>query len=85
MKLKADLSYDDRFDGLSAKLFIENNIVTVLFNSISKEWAAISFDMGEKEGDLNFYRVADKIGTQPKISLDEAIAVVRATMAKEAA
>jgi hypothetical protein len=85
MKLKASLNYDQRFEGLDAKLFIDMGILTVLFNGGKTEWAAFSFRIGDEKADLQFYQGPKVVNTEKGVNLDEAIAIVRATKAKEAA
>lgn len=80
---------DKRFKGLDATMRVSEDAITIVFGAGSSlfgdRWAGISFRMGEAVSDLNFFKVADKIETHRDVNLEEAIAIVRAAKAKEAA
>jgi hypothetical protein len=78
MKIKADLT-EAEFDGLDAKLFMEvGGTTTVLFWTLSKEWAAFSIGWQEESGRLNFYEGTEVVKTKRNISLEDAVTLVRA-------
>jgi hypothetical protein len=76
---------DSKFDGVNAKLVISDIAMTVLFALEDSKWAGMSFRIGDKVANLNFYDIATQVSSHPQVSLEEAVVIVRAAMAKKTA
>lgn len=78
MEVKAKL-VGEEFDGLNAMMFYRpGGATTILFNGMASEWAAITIGNGEETGPLNFYEVADVVKTYDRVTVVEALTLVRA-------
>lgn len=78
MEIKVRLD-EGVFEGLDARLFYTpGKTSTILFNTMGKEWSAISLSGDEEKGKLNFYSGTEVVKTYDDVGLEEALVLVRA-------